>query len=536
MSTNFLHGVEVVEVDDGLRPIETIKSSVIGIVGTAPDADPERFPLNTPALITGNRTEAAKLGKKGTLPWAMDGIFDQAGAMVAVIRVENSEAKTVEITRSADAIETITGATNVETITSAIFGDWVYHVGEDFTQYGNQIHWLGSPQLHNQTVTRGATATDTLEKTPVLRITKVQAGVIRYLKGRDFILEDNKVKWVAGGNAPAQDQDYEVSYEHDIAPQQGDVYTLIYRESLTENQIISNVIGGVNTATDQFEGVHAFKAAESVVKVVPKILITPGFSHHHAVVSEMQGIAESLKSIIVVDGPNTTDADAISYREQFGTPRTYIVDPHAMVWSTEVDNYIFEPASARVAGIISKMDNTKGFWWSPSNQIINGISGTSRHIQYALGDKNSRANYLNEHEVATIIQDSGYRLWGNRTTAMDQKWMFLCVRRTADMINESIKLAHRWAVDRPISRNLVNDILDSVNAYIQNLVARGAIVGGEAWADSELNTPDQVILGKLSIDFKFSAYYPAEHITFRSHLVDDYLEEIFLDEIASAAA
>ncbi len=33
MSENFLHGVEVLEIDTGPRPISTVRSSVIGIVG-----------------------------------------------------------------------------------------------------------------------------------------------------------------------------------------------------------------------------------------------------------------------------------------------------------------------------------------------------------------------------------------------------------------------------------------------------------------------------------------------------------------------
>ena len=35
----FLHGIETVEIDDGIRPIQTVKSSVIGFVGTAPAAE-----------------------------------------------------------------------------------------------------------------------------------------------------------------------------------------------------------------------------------------------------------------------------------------------------------------------------------------------------------------------------------------------------------------------------------------------------------------------------------------------------------------
>ena len=74
----FLHGVEVIEVESGLRAIRTTKSSVIGLIGTAPEA--KGFPLNQPVLIAGSVREAAKLGDKGTLPAAIKGIFDQIGA------------------------------------------------------------------------------------------------------------------------------------------------------------------------------------------------------------------------------------------------------------------------------------------------------------------------------------------------------------------------------------------------------------------------------------------------------------------------
>lgn len=92
MPEQFLHGVEVVEIDSGPRPISTVKSSVIGLIGTAPDADDDAFPCNTPVLVAGSRLEAARLDTTGngagTLPHAIDAIFDQAGAMVVVVRVE----------------------------------------------------------------------------------------------------------------------------------------------------------------------------------------------------------------------------------------------------------------------------------------------------------------------------------------------------------------------------------------------------------------------------------------------------------------
>ena len=52
MPTTFLHGVEVLQIDTGVRPIQTVRSSVIGLIGTAPGADATAFPLNTPVMVT----------------------------------------------------------------------------------------------------------------------------------------------------------------------------------------------------------------------------------------------------------------------------------------------------------------------------------------------------------------------------------------------------------------------------------------------------------------------------------------------------
>ena len=95
------------------------------------------------------------------------------------------------------------------------------------------------------------------------------------------------------------------------------------------------------------------------------------------------------------------------------------------------------------------------------------------------------------------------------------------------MINESILVNHLWAVDRGITKNYVTDVTEGVNAYLRSLVHKGAILGGECWIDPDLNTADQMAQGKIVFDFSFTPVYPAEHITFRSHLTNDFITEIF---------
>lgn len=110
MADTFIHGIENVTVDDGARPITTVRSSTIGLIGTAPDADPLLFPINTPILIAGSQTQAAKLGTTGTLPDAIDSIFDQIGAVVVVIRVEQGQADTETLANILGGVNAVDGS------------------------------------------------------------------------------------------------------------------------------------------------------------------------------------------------------------------------------------------------------------------------------------------------------------------------------------------------------------------------------------------------------------------------------------------
>lgn len=402
MAEQFLHGVEVINIDDGTRPITTAASSVIGIVGTAPRAGTD-FPINQPVLVT-SRQQAAKLRSgtseqgEGTLPDAIDAIFDQGAAVVVMIRVD-------------------------------------------------------------------------------------------------------------GG--------------------------------ASEATALAAVVGGTNPTDGQYQGAHALLSAESVLGVKPRLLIAPGFTHQrpedpdnvgtplaNPVVAALKGIATKLRAVVVADGPDTNDAAAILSAGDHGSQRVFLVDPGVKRLNAAGEITV-QPASATVAGAISRSDNERGWWASPSNIELNGVLGTTRAVDFCLDDATSRANQLNAKNVATIIRQNGFRLWGNRTLAVDGKWQFLCVVRTADIIADSLQAAHLWAVDRGITKTYADDVRDGVQAYLRNLVANGAILGGDCWIDPELNTAENIKAGKFYWDFDFTPTYPGEHLTFRMHMNDNYISEIF---------
>ncbi|MDR2506836.1 MAG: phage tail sheath protein [Candidatus Accumulibacter sp.] len=87
MSTDYHHGVRVIEINEGVRTIRTIATAVIGLVATADDADEDFYPLNTPVLITNVTTAIGKAGSSGTLARSLDAIADQASPLIVAVRV-----------------------------------------------------------------------------------------------------------------------------------------------------------------------------------------------------------------------------------------------------------------------------------------------------------------------------------------------------------------------------------------------------------------------------------------------------------------
>jgi len=141
MPTDYHHGVRVLEVNEGTRPIRTISTAVIGLVATAEDADPAAFPLNTPVLITNVIAAQAKSGKKGTLRRVLEVFAGQTKPLTVVVRVAE-------------------GATEAETTSNVIGGvseDGKYLGAKALlaaqSKLGVKPRILGAPGLDTQAVT-----------------------------------------------------------------------------------------------------------------------------------------------------------------------------------------------------------------------------------------------------------------------------------------------------------------------------------------------------------------------------------------------
>ncbi len=407
MPASFLHGVETIEIEKGARTIKTVKTAVIGLVGTAPiqDVEAEFKTVNEPTLIL-NEIDAVKyFGSKKdgfTIPQALEAIFDQGAGIVIVINVYD-------------------------------------------------------PAIHEN----------------VSAVTK------------------------------------------------------------------ADIIGGVNAVTGKRTGLKAFEDSYSLFGYFPKMILAPVYCEDVAVVTAIKTVCDKIRAIGIVDAPvGTTVQDAIKGRGPTGTinfntssDRIILCYPHLKVYNSATDSTVLEPYSSRLAGVIAAKDIDKGYHWSPSNTEINGIVGVEKQLTSMLNDPTSEVNTLNEAGIVTIFNSSGsgYRTWGNRSAAYPSSTSvtnFINIRRTADIIHESVEYSMLQFIDFPIDNGLIDSITESVNAFIRSLIGRGALIDGKCSYNPNKNPVTQIADGHLVFDIEFMPPTPAERISFESFIDIELLKSL----------
>jgi uncharacterized protein len=473
MPANYLHGVETIELNIGPRPIQVVKSAVIGIVGVAPQG-----PKNTLTLVqtTADASQFGTLLPGFNIPQALNAIQKQGSGVVLVVNVFDPVANTDSVTETKDV--------------------------ED-----------GKFKLTDAPIYDG-------NNTLVLTNGETDEDLVTYVKDTDYRVNEFGVVTIIPGGAIVE----------------GDTITCIYKKfdatSVNNAQLIGTVTDGVRT------GMQVWDLAFSTFGFTPRILLCPSYSSVKAITSELLVKANSFRAHAIIDsivGDTVTDAisDRGSITAAFGTSskRAILTYPRLKAYDPATDADAVVPYSPFMAGVIAATDNADGYWFSPSNREIQGITGVERTITAAINDAYTEANLLNEKGIVTIFNSfgTGLRTWGNRSAAFPTDTApgnFIAVQRTADILHESIELAMLPFIDKPLNDALIDAIRDSVNSFIRTLIQRGALIDGECTFNPSKNPPSQLALGQVLFDIVFMPPTPAERITFESFIDINLLQTL----------
>ncbi|MDD0973806.1 phage tail sheath subtilisin-like domain-containing protein [Pseudomonas fontis] len=467
MSANYLHGIETLEVERGPRAIRVVKSAVIALIGTAPTG-----PVKTLTLSL-NDIDGAQFGTHlpgFSIPEALDGIYDFGAGTVLVCNVLDPDVHK-------SSLEAQPG----------LFAD------NDLLQ-----------------LTHGALQ--------VLAV-KSEDGSVTYSIGTDYSADmlTGRIRRISTGGIPINGQvkvDYTYADPSKVTP--------------------VDIIGAVSLA-GQRSGLLAFQDSYTQFGFFPKIFIAPGFSTLNAVSVELIASAIKMGGVAYIDAPiGTTVQQVIAGRGPAGainfntsSDRVRLCYPHVKVYDQATGDRL-QPLSIRAAGLRAKVDNDNGYWWSSSNKELLGVIGLERPLTARIDDASSEVNLLNENGITTVFNSfgTGLRLWGNRTAAwptVTHMRNFENVRRTKDIIDESIRYSSLQFVDMPITDSLIDSIVESVNQFLRKLIGDQALIGAECWYDPARNPQTEIELGHLLFNYKLTVPLPFERGTFETEITGEYL-------------
>lgn len=274
----------------------------------------------------------------------------------------------------------------------------------------------------------------------------------------------------------------------------------------------ANVIGG-NTG-GVATGMQCLLDAQAQLGIRPRILGCPGLDDQE-VTAEMVIVAKRLRGMVYARAIGDEIADVLTYRDEFAARELMLIWPN-------FTNQFAGDAVARALGLRARIDEEQGWHKTLSNVAVDGVSGIDKSVYFDLQDATTPAGVLNDGQVTTIIRMNGYRFWGNRTCSDLPEFAFESAVRTAQVLQDTIAEGLAWAVDKPMTRGLIKDIIETINAELRSLKAQGRIIDGKAWFDPALNSQTDLASGKLTIDYDFTPAAPAENIILNQRITDRY--------------
>ncbi|MEH3040056.1 MAG: phage tail sheath subtilisin-like domain-containing protein [Sphingomonas paucimobilis] len=284
----------------------------------------------------------------------------------------------------------------------------------------------------------------------------------------------------------------------------------------TAAAVIGTTNAGVRT------GLQALLAAEAQTGIRPRILAAPGLETQ-TVTEALAAVGAKLRAMTYARAIGADIAALAAYRAGFTQRELMLLYPDLKV--TDATGAIVPSfAAAHAVGMRALIDQTQGWHKTLSNVPIPGVVGTTADVPFDLQDPDADANRLNADEVTTIVRLAGeLRFWGSRTCATDADFYFESATRTAHIVADTIAAGLIWAIDKPLTPSLAQDIVALCNAKFRTMKQAGEILGAEAWFDPTRNPVGDLKAGKLSIRYKYTPVPPLEHLHLSQEVTDEFL-------------
>lgn len=188
------------------------------------------------------------------------------------------------------------------------------------------------------------------------------------------------------------------------------------------------------------------------------------------------------------------------------------------------NEWVVIPPSGAMAGLYTRVDDTKGVWKAPANETV--LSVVAPYIDISSRQQESLNIDPNSGKSINVIRTFpgyGTLVWGARTlNGNDNEWKYISVRRFFNMVEESIKKSSQWAVFEP---NTISTWI-KVSAMIENYLfvkwRDGALAGSKPEQAFYVRvglgttmTALDILEGRMNVEIGMAVSRPAEFIVLK---------------------
>ena len=346
------------------------------------------------------------------------------------------------------------------------------------------------------------------------------SGDKTFVLGTDYLLsykDENLVVTIIKTGAAAGEKSLNIGYDK------------INPSAVTD----ADIIGGFDPTTDRYTGLELIEMVPNEFGLVPGFIHIPGRGSASviAVATAKADKIDSRYSCRVVVDLDTVRTKAVS--EVLATKNANnIVDPRQFAfWPNCITDGQVTHLSTDFVCVAKQVDaSNRGVpFESPSNKPIK-IDGLCLADGTPVKMLLTQANYLNSIGVVTAINDSGWRMWGNRGAAYpvstDVQETFIPITRMVDYAGNNAVRRTIQLTDKPGNRRLLQSVVDSLQGDYNSWTNMGAILGGRIEFPREENPDINLIDGHYVFVSSFGWVSAAEWIDHRIEFDINYTSNL----------
>ncbi|MBQ2744342.1 MAG: phage tail protein [Lachnospiraceae bacterium] len=301
----------------------------------------------------------------------------------------------------------------------------------------------------------------------------------------------------------------------------------------------ADIIGGYDVSTKKSSGFELTDSIFPKFRVIPTLFLAPNFSHDSEVAAVMSAKAENInglftgKALVDVD---TTEAKTYTEAVEWKNKNNITQPSQLLMWPKYSLGGKVYHASVHQAGVMAKTDANEDLGGgtpceSASNKSLQIDSMVLEDGTEVLLDL-TKANYLNANGIITALNFiGGFVSWGNETACYpantDVTDYFYCVSRMFNWVANSVILSVWSKVDRKLNRRLIESVVDSLNIWLNGLMADGKILGGRIEFLEAENTETDLMAGKAKFHIYLTPPSPAKELDFVVEYDVSYLSNLF---------